>query len=194
VETTELLEILGRDEDSKHQFKANVTNGLSLAREIVAFSNSGGSALFIRVSNDGTFSGLGREDMGRLNALVSNAAPQQVRPPVDPRAENVSTSGGLVMRVVVPNGVSKPYMDKDGIIWVKSGADKREATVWEEIQRLYQSAGLIHGDQIPVPGADIADLDPDYFKTFFARNFSESWDDQGLPLPVLLENTKEPDD
>lgn len=26
METAELLEIIGRDEDSKHQFKANVTN------------------------------------------------------------------------------------------------------------------------------------------------------------------------
>lgn len=80
METTELLEIIGRDEDSKHQFKANVTNGLSLAQDIVAFSNSGGGTIFIGVSDDGTFSGLGRADMGRLNGLVSNAASQQVRP------------------------------------------------------------------------------------------------------------------
>ena len=182
------LEIIGRDEDSKHQFKANVTNGLSLAQDIVAFSNSGGGTLFIGVSDDGTFSGLGRADMGRLNGLVSNAASQQVRPPVNPQTENISTADGLVMRIVVPNGVSKPYMDKNGAIWVKSGADKRKVTTREEIQRLYQSAGLIHGDEIPVPGSDIADLDPDYFRAFFASNFSESPDNQGLSLRVLLEN------
>ena len=188
METTELIEIIGRDEDSKHQFKANVTNETSLAQGMVAFSNSGGGAIFIGVSNDGTFAGLTREDMGRLNQLVSNAASQQVRPPINPQTENIATPDGLVIRIIVPTGVSKPYMDKNGVIWVKSAGDKRKATSREEIQRLYQSAGLIHGDEIPVPGLNIADLDIDYFKVFFERNFSESLDDQGLPLPVLLGN------
>lgn len=188
METTELLKIIARGEDSKHQFKANITNETSLAQEIVAFSNSGGGALFVGVSDDGAFSGLGREDMGRLNNLVSNAASQQVRPPVNPQTENISTAGGLVMRILVPNGVSKPYMDKDGVIWVKSGGDKRKATSREEIQRLYQSIGLIHGDEIPVPGTDITDLDRDYFRASFAKNVGESLDDQDMPLPVLLED------
>jgi ATP-dependent DNA helicase RecG len=72
METTEFLEIIRRDEDSKHQFKANVTNVDSLAQEMVAFSNSGGGEIFIGVSNDGTFAGLTRKDMGRLNQLLSN--------------------------------------------------------------------------------------------------------------------------
>ncbi len=127
METAELLEIIGRDEDSKHQFKANVTNETSLAQEMVAFSNSGGGSIFIGVSNDVTFTGLGREDIGRLNQLVSNAASQQVRPPINPETENIATPEGLVMRVVVPDGISKPYMDKNGVIWVKSGSDKRKA-------------------------------------------------------------------
>lgn len=188
METTELLEIIARDEDSKHQFKANVTNEISLAQEMLAFSNSGGGAIFIGVSNDGTFTGLTREDMGRLNQLLSNSASQHVRPPINPQNENIATPEGLVMRIVVPDGISKPYMDKNGVIWVKSGSDKRKATSREEIQRLYQSAGLIHGDEITVPGLSIADLDKDYYKAFFERNFSENLEDQELSLPVLLEN------
>ncbi|WP_293647971.1 RNA-binding domain-containing protein [Thiolapillus sp.] len=188
METAELLEIIGRDEDSKHQFKANVTNETSLAQEMVAFSNSGGGSIFIGVSNDGTFTGLGREDIGRLNQLVSNAASQQVRPPINPQTENISTPEGLVMRVVVPDGISKPYMDKNGVIWVKSGADKRKATSREEIQRLYQSAGLIHGDEIPVPGMTVSDLDVDYFKAFFEKNFGETLEQQDVSLPDILHN------
>ncbi|MFO7749863.1 MAG: putative DNA binding domain-containing protein [Desulfobacteraceae bacterium] len=188
METAELLEIIDRDEDSSHQFKANVTNETSLAQEIIAFSNSGGGSIFIGVSNDGTFSGLGREDMGRLNQLVSNAASQQVRPPVNPQTENISTDDGLVMHIVVPDGISKPYMDKNGVIWIKSGADKRKATSREEVQRLYQSAGLIHGDEIPVSGMTISDLDLDYFKEFFERNFGESLEKQDVALKDILHN------
>ena len=188
MEPAELIAIIGRNEDGNYQFKANVTNATSLAQEMVAFSNSGGGVIFIGVSDDGTFSGLTRDDMGRLNGLASNAASQHVRPPINPRSENIDTPEGLVMRITVPDGIAKPYMDKNGVIWVKSGSDKRKATSREEIQRLYQKAGLIHGDEIPVPGLTIADLDNDYFKAFFERNFGETLEEQGLSLSTLLEN------
>lgn len=188
METAQLLEIISRDEDSRHQFKADVTNETSLGQEMVAFSNSGGGSIFIGVSNDGTFAGLRREDMGRLNQLVSNAASQQVRPPINPQTENIAAPNGLVMQVVVPDGMSKPYMDKNGVIWVKSGSDKRKATSREEVQRLYQSAGLIHGDEIPVSGMTVSDLDLDYFRSFFEKNFGEPLEQQEAALPQILHN------
>jgi ATP-dependent DNA helicase RecG len=92
------------------------------------------------------------------------------------------------MRIVVADGISKPYMDKNGVIWVKSGADKRKATSREEVQRLYQSAGLIHGDEIPVSGMIVSDLESDYFKAFFEQNFGESVEQQEVPLPEILHN------
>jgi len=188
METAELLEIISRGEDSKHQFKANITNEQSWAEELVAFSNSGGGTLLIGVSDDGSFAGLTHEDMRRLNKSLSNAASQGVRPPVNPQTENVSTPDGLVMVVNVPQGVSKPYMDKNGTIWVKSGSDKRKATSREEIQRMYQSARLIHGDEIPADNLTVADLDADYFKKFFEDYIGESLDKQDIPLPTILEN------
>jgi len=188
METAELLAIIARGEDSKHQFKANVTNGDSLAEEMIAFSNSGGGTIFIGVNNNGTFSGLSSQEMNRLNQLVSNAASQSVRPPINPNTENVLSPGGLVMVVSVDNGIGKPYMDKNGVISVKSGADKRKATSREEIQRMFQSSGLIHGDEIPANGLTIADLDTEYFKAFFEKSFGESVDKQFVPLPALLEN------
>ncbi|NTV46208.1 MAG: ATP-dependent DNA helicase RecG [Chlorobiales bacterium] len=188
METAQLLEIISRDEDSRHQFKADVTNETSLGQEMVAFSNSGGGSIFIGVSNDGTFAGLRREDMGRLNQLVSNAASQQVRPPINPQTENIAAPNGLVVQVVVPDGMSKPYMDKNGVIWVKSGSDKRKATSREEVQRLYQSAGLIHGDEIPVSGMTVSDLDLDYFRSFFEKNFGEPLEQQEAALPQILHN------
>jgi len=188
METAELLEIVARDEDGKHQFKANVTNAQSLSEELVAFSNSGGGRIFIGVSNDGTFSGLKRQDMGRLNQLVANTSSNNVRPPINVQTENVSTPNGLTMVVTVADGISKPYMDNNGAIWVKSGADKRKVTSREEIQRMFQRAGLIHGDEIPANGLTIADLDMEYFKAFFSRNYGKSVDEQDVPLPKILEN------
>ncbi|MBW2603890.1 MAG: putative DNA binding domain-containing protein [Deltaproteobacteria bacterium] len=188
METAELLEIIALNEQGKYQFKANVTNPQSMTEELVAFSNSKGGTIFIGVNDEGHFTGLIREDMGRLNQLVSNAASQSVRPPINPRTENISTPEGLVMAVHVPDGLSKPYMDKNGVIWIKSGSDKRKATSREEIQRMFQSASLIHGDAIPASGLTVADLDTGYFNAFFEKNFGETVEEQDVSLPLLLDN------
>ena len=188
METAELLEIVARDEDGRHQFKANVTNAQQLFEELVAFSNSGGGRIFIGVNNDGTFSGLTREDMERLNQLISNTCTQNVHPPINVRTENVAVASGLVMVVEVADGIGKPYMDNKGAILVKSGADKRKVTSREDIQRMSQKAGLIHGDEIPANGVTLADLDRDYFDAFFEKNFGESVDAQDVPLAAILEN------
>ena len=188
MELTELLAVIARNEDSRHQFKADVTNETSLAQEFVAFSNSGGGSIFIGVSDNGKIFGLTRKDMGRLNNLVSNAASQQVRPPINPQTEDIATPDGLVMRVTIFDGLSKPYMDKDGIVWVKSGADKRKATSREELQRLFQSAGLVHGDEIPVHGMTLADIDLDYFGNYYEKRFGKSFEEQNISLAGTLTN------
>ncbi len=97
MESTELLAIIARDEDGKHQFKSNCRNVNSMAAEMAAFSNSGGGQIFIGVNDDGAIAGLTRADVRRLNQLVSNAASQSVRPPIHPQTENVALPDGLVI-------------------------------------------------------------------------------------------------
>lgn len=188
MEAAEVLELAARGEDSKHQFKANVRNAQSLSEELVAFSNSGGGRLFIGISDSGTVSGLDLDDMRRLNGLVTNVCTQNVHYPINVQTENVVTPGGLVMVITVVDGINKPYMDNNGVIWVKSGADKRKVTSREELQRMFQSAGLIHGDEVPAHGLTVGDLDTQYFENFLERSFGETVDKQGVPLATLLEN------
>jgi ATP-dependent DNA helicase RecG len=171
METTELLEIVARGEDSRHQFKEDATNALSLATEIVAFANSGGGQIFLGVADDGTIRARTTADLERLNQLISNAASNNVRPPINPLTENVGVATGLVIVVTIPDGLSKPYMDNGGAIWVKSGSDKRRVTSREEMQRMFQSAQLVHADDIPVVGTSIADIDLEYFRVFFRTRF-----------------------
>ncbi|WP_257216630.1 ATP-binding protein [Pseudomonas syringae] len=152
METTELIDVISRGEDSRQQFKADMTNADALAAEIVAFSNTAGGRILIGVNDDGSVRGLSGADLARLNQLVSNAASQNVRPAVNPFTDNVPHPNGTVMVVSIPEGISKPYMDKNGTIWVKNGSDKRRATSREELQRLFQQAGLVHADETPVAG------------------------------------------
>lgn len=189
METSELIEIIARGEDTKNQYKENFHNVDSLAAEIVAFSNSGGGRLFIGVEDkEWSVTGLSKADVSRLNQLISNASTQSVNPPVNIITENVMHPDGLVMVLTVPDGISKPYMDNKGVIWVKSGSDKRKVTSREEMQRLFQSAGLVHGDEIPVKGLTVSDIDLSFFEQFFLNEYGESLDKQETALPKLLEN------
>jgi ATP-dependent DNA helicase RecG len=188
METTELIDLLSRGEDSRHQFKADMTNADALAAEIVAFSNTAGGCIFIGVDDDGSVRGLSGVEVSRLNQLIANAASQIVRPAVNPLTENVPHPAGTVLVVSIAEGVNKPYMDKNGTIWVKSGSDKRRATSREEIQRLFQQAGLVHADATPVASLGMGDVDMPYFETFFEKQFGGPLALHNLPLPQLLTN------
>lgn len=190
METSELLEIVARGEDSRHQFKEDATNAISLAAEIVAFANSGGGQIFVGVADDGTIHVHNATAVERLNQLIANAASNNVRPPINPLTENVPVASGIVIVVTIPDGLSKPYMDNSGAIWVKSGSDKRRVTAREEMQRMFQSAQLVHGDDIPIPGTSVADIDLDYFRRFFKLRFEKELEEQRLSLSQVLSNMR----
>jgi ATP-dependent DNA helicase RecG len=190
MQTAELLEILSRGEDSRHQFKADATNATSLAAEIAAFANFSGGRIFIGVANDGTVQALDIADVARINQLVANAVSNSVRPPVSPVTENVAVPDGVVMVVTIPEGIGKPYTDNTGAIWIKSGSDRRRVTAREEMQRMFQSSQLIHGDDIPVRGTSAADIDLEVFRRFFRSRYEEELDEQDLSLAQVLSNMR----
>jgi len=189
METAELIEIISRGEDSRHQFKENVHNQDSLAEELVAFSNSGGGIIVIGVSDKtNEVIGLTPNDVHRINSLISNAASESVIPPVNVSSQNINHPNGLVMVVRVPDGISKPYMDKKGSVLLKVGADKRKYASREELQRMFQAASIVHADEPPVNGMGVADVDVRFLGKYLEDNLGETIEQQNVPLDRLLEN------
>jgi len=192
MEAIELIELIGRGEDSLTQFKQTITNPESVAGDLVAFSNSKGGRVVIGVNDQGTVVGLSTDDIRRINQLISNTATNLVRPSINPTTENISIGGMLVMVVTVQEGISKPYADKSGVFWVKTGSDKRRVTSREEVQRMLQSADLVHADEVPVAGTTTGDIDLDHFSAFFEKLFGETLgqalDKAGISLWRLLNN------
>ena len=183
-----LLQRIALGEHTRQQFKRSFNSPDALAAELAAFANSGGGTLFIGVADDGTVTGLSAQDVRHLNQMLSNASSQHVRPPVHPHTENVQTRAGLVMAVTVPNGLAKPYLDQQGRIWVKHGADKRHVTAREEMQRMFQSGGLVYADVVPVTGTTSADLDEPAFRRYLAQHYGADTALAELPLDALLQN------
>lgn len=197
MEAIELIELISRGEDSRTQFKQTVTNPESVAADLVAFSNSKGGRILIGVNDLGTVVGLLPADIRRINQLISNTATNCVRPSVNPTTDNISVGESLVMVVTVQEGISKPYADNNGVFWVKSGSDKRKVTSREEVQRMLQSADLVHADEVPVEGTTNSDIDLEHFRSFFLKqygkqqydeSFSNDPDRPGIALGQLLNN------
>jgi predicted HTH transcriptional regulator len=106
---TELKGQIALGEDSRRQFKRDITNADSLAAEMAAFANSDGGAILLGVADDGSLPGLGRADVKRINQLIGNAASQHVRSPLTVQTENVAVAEGRVVIVLTD--------DRDGLLF-----------------------------------------------------------------------------
>jgi len=194
MKSIELIELIGHGEDSCTQFKRGqeITNAKSLAGDMVAFANSKGGRLFIGVDDSGSVIGVTPDDIRRINQIISNVATDCIRPSVNPETDNVTIDEKLVMVITIPEGISKPYTDNEGVFWVKSAANKRPVTSREEIQRMMQRAGLVHADEVPVEGTTLDSLDDDHFNGFFQKQYGRSvkqaLEDSGLTMARLLNN------
>ncbi|MCY4211881.1 MAG: putative DNA binding domain-containing protein [Gammaproteobacteria bacterium] len=175
-------------EDSARQFKADVRNGMSLAAEMAAFANSNGGTIFIGVADDGSLPGLATEDVSRVNQLISNAASQLVRSPLVVQTENVALENGrIVIVLTIPKGVDKPYFDKNGVIWLKSGADKRRVNSKEELRRFFQLSAQFYADELPTK-AGIDKLDKLRFRDFLRDVYKWEYPDSEAAMLQLLRN------
>lgn len=183
-----LRELILLGEDSTRQFKVDVKNPESLAAEMVAFANAEGGRILIGVADDGAVPGLSAQDVRRINQLIGNVASQFVRSPIDVHTENVALDHGRIVIVLdVPKGIDKPYFDKNGVIWLKNGADKRRINSREELRRFFQFSPQFHADEMPTR-AGIGDLDKLRFRDFLKREYDRDYPDSPAELVRLLKN------
>jgi ATP-dependent DNA helicase RecG len=183
----ELIEIINRGEDSKHQFKETVKEPRKLADEMIAFSNSQGGMIIIGVGNLGEIKDLTRTDIDKINQHIANAATNNIRPAVNVITENVAVNGKILIVVHVNEGINKPYCNNDGAFWVKSGSDKRKVTSPEELQRIFQSSGKIYADESIIETSSAADIDLVKFNDYFQRVYKKNYDEIDYSLDSLLE-------
>ena len=175
-------------EDSEHQFKSNVRNAESLASEMAAFANSEGGTIYLGVADDGSIPGLDKSDVNRINQIISNAASQLVKSPLAVKTKNLALDNGRILIVLtVPKGLDKPYFDKNGVIWLKTGSDKRRINSKEELRRLFQLTEQFHADELPTK-AKINKLDKLRFRDFLRDVHGIEYPDDQTELIRLLQN------
>jgi predicted HTH transcriptional regulator len=186
MDSTELLAIIKRGESSKIQFKERLPHIDSLAHELIAFSNSQGGKIIFGVNDrTGELNGLSFSEIQQINQQIVNIASQKVYPPVFMTTETVTIDDNQLLVVSIEEGISKPYKDSNGIIYVKNGSDKRKVTSNDELARLLGSRNLF-ADEIEIFDAGIKDIDIRLFSEYFKKVFEMNYEEKGLTLEEAL--------
>ena len=176
MEALELLDIIGDGETSRVQFKEIINSPDQLMAEMVAFCNSKGGRILVGVKDrTGEIVGLSQNDIRTKSSLAADVATNNVKPQIFVDTEVVTTEDEQknkhkVVVIEIAEGTDKPYFDKNGVVWVKNGPDKRRVTDNNEMARLMAEGGNLSADEMPVKSAKIYDLDQkkifDYCKQF----------------------------
>lgn len=184
--------IIARGENAKTEFKRD-DRGLRpprLAREIVAFANMNGGLIVFGVDDDGTVSGVTRDNLQAW--LMDTVIGRHVDPQLIPDYEEFIVDGKPIAIVTVPAGAAKPYgvRQQDRIDYYVRLGDTTQRAGREQMARLFQSGGLVSVEKMPVRGSSLADLDlrrlEDYFLNVLGEERVDDWQRTLLNRELLI--------
>lgn len=166
---SELYEILSNLENSGIEFKRDDIKPEQLAKEIVALSNLNGGKIIIGVEDDGTITGIQREN---LQEWVMNVFRDKVHPMIIPFYEEIEVDDKKRVAVVsLLQGIAKPYVVRHNgreDIYIRMG-DRSEVATREQQARLYSIGGLLHTETMPVSGSSLQSLDRQRMDDYLAN-------------------------
>lgn len=195
---TELLELIQNGESSFVEFKRDDIGPRDLAKELVALSNGEGGHVLLGVEDDGTISGVQKEN---LEEWVMTACRDKIRPPIIPSFEMIRdvSDGHDIAVVSVDFGWTVHHVlhNAHRTYYVRVGTQSREAD-WDELQRLAQKRGALRFETQPVSGSSLDDLDFGRLTDYFGRirsqavpelNDLEGWQSILYNTEILVDST-----
>jgi len=186
MNSIELTEIIKLGESSKVQFKERLPHPDSFAHELIAFSNTKGGTIIFGVNDKtGDLNGLSFSEIQQTNQQIVNIASQKVYPPVFLTTETVLIDNNQLLVVYVDEGLSKPYKDSNGTIYLKNGSDKRKVTSNDEIARLLRSKSLV-AEEMEIFDTTIKDIDSRLFSSYFVNEFKKTFEEKSLTYEQAL--------
>jgi len=190
METLEVIELISKGESSKVQFKERLKDAHSVSQEMVAFANLHGGIILIGIEDKtGKINGLSFKEIQKHNEFVVNAANNNIKPELFVETEQISVDRQIIMLVQIPEGLNKPYKDKNGVIWIKNGSDKRRVTSNEELARLLQAGKNIFADEQMIQTTTYSDFDKDKFKKYIEKRYQKPISDLSGDIRKLAANS-----
>ena len=168
---SEILELLNQGEGPKLEYKQDNIRPESLARQIVSFANMNGGRILVGVEDDGSISGIQRENFQEW--LMDTVVGQYIHPFVLTDYEELNHEDKKVVVVTVSQGSAKPYVLKNKgreDIYVRYGNTCQLADRVQQA-RLFDTGGLISAEKFPVHGSVLGDLDSRRYQEYFNSIF-----------------------
>lgn len=163
---TELLEMIANGENSGLEFKRDGIKPEALAKEMVAFANFQGGRILISVEDDGSISGIHKNN---LEEWVMHIFRDKVHPFINPYYEEVVCDGNKRVAIItIEQGTAKPYVLRHNgqeRIYIRVGTTSQAATREQQV-RLYHTGGMLHTETLPVSGTSFASLDMERIKNY----------------------------
>jgi ATP-dependent DNA helicase RecG len=156
---SELLELIANGENSGVEFKRDDIRPEQLAKEVVALANFQGGKIILGVEDDGTITGIQRDDLEPW--VMDTVFGRYVHPMILPFYEEIQVDDEHRVAVIsLTQGTAKPYVvrhnDREDI-YVRVGSVSRRATR-EQQARLFALGGMLHAELLPVSGSGLGDL------------------------------------
>jgi predicted HTH transcriptional regulator len=181
ITAEQIKKLISQGETTTIQFKIRTEDAYKMGVEMVAFSNAQGGILVIGINDKtGVISGLSFEEIQQANALLVNAASENVKPAIIINTETINIDGQNIIVATIPKGKDKPYKDNKGIIWMKNGSDKRKVFSNAELRVMMQSCGNLSADNDSVVDTSIKDVDTQTLKLFLLNRYEKELKDKGI--------------
>jgi len=165
----QLLEIIANGENSGIEFKKDISNNRSFAKEVVALANAHGGYIIIGVSDNSIITGITSDS---IEEWVMTTCRDKIRPEIIPYFEiikNVENRKHVaIVRVERGWTVHHLWHNNHKTYYIRAGSQSREAS-WEELERLGQQRGMIRAETRPVSGTSFKDLDLRRLEDYFGR-------------------------
>ncbi|MDR1343323.1 MAG: putative DNA binding domain-containing protein [Prevotellaceae bacterium] len=173
--------IISQGESTTVQFKVRVDDAYKAGTEMTAFSNTQGGLLVVGVDDKtGAVKKLSFEEIQATNALLANAASENVKPAIVIKTKTISVDGQNIVVAEISKGKDKPYKDNKGIIWVKNGSDKRKVFSNNELRVMMQSCGTLSADSDSVAGTSYKDIYEPTLKNFLFKRYTDELTNAGI--------------
>jgi ATP-dependent DNA helicase RecG len=160
---TELMRLIRGGEDTYLELKVKLSNPERIAQGIVALANTGGGVIVFGVNDQLRVEGIDHPE--EVQEELVRICREEISPSLIPFIDRIAFDNGRRILSIEIEGRRRPYRTRDGRLFIRVGAEKREATP-EELATLLDETRPLTYETLPAPFATIRNIDEAHLWSF----------------------------
>ena len=147
---TELMRLVRGGEDTYLELKVKLSNSERIAQGIVALANTGGGVIVFGVNDQLRVEGVDHPE--EVQDELVRICREEIWPSIIPFIDRLAFDNGRRIVALEVEGKRRPYRTRDGRLFIRVGAEKRETTP-EELATLLDDARPLSYETLIIPRA-----------------------------------------